>query len=58
MPMKDKIFYQKTNDRNLKIFSGDIFFPSVISISKEGTQFNQFLKTIDCDMAILGSTKF
>lgn len=52
--MSDKIFYQKTNDRTLKIFSGDLFFPSVPSITNKGRQFTEFLKVVDCDVAMLG----
>ena len=50
----DNIFYQQTNNRTIKTFSGDLFFPSVESISMKGMQFNEFLKTIDCDIAMLG----
>lgn len=51
------MFYQKTNCRSLKLFSGDLFFPSVISVTKNGTQFKRFLEVIDCDMAMLGASR-
>lgn len=50
----DRVFYQRTNDRCFKVFSGDIFFPSVVSISTRGKHFNKFLREVDCDVALLG----
>ena len=54
----DRCSYVLTNKPSLKIFSGDIFFPSLISNILEGKQFNLFLRKLDLDYAILGKNDF
>lgn len=56
--LKDKVFYERTNRPTMKVFSGDIFYPSVISNIKKGEQFQNFFKTIDCNWAMLGWSIF
>lgn len=55
-PLKvtDKVFYQRTNNPSLKMFSGDLFFPSFVSNLENGKQFTKFLQVINCDFGILG----
>jgi len=48
-------FMRRNTENTLRIFSGDLFNPSVASVFHKGEQFSNFLDRIQCQYAVIGN---
>lgn len=48
-------FMSRSTENTLRIFSGDLFNPSVASVFRKGEQFSNFLDRIQCQYAVIGN---
>ena len=51
-------FLSKNNEKTIRLFSGDLYSPSTVSLFQKGAQFQEFLKRVDLTAAVIGNHEF